>query len=409
MIWSASPSLAMAGSPRAYPLTWLMRLPYPVRNVLRRWRGMLGMMLGVGIALGIGMTMLAVSKASIDVFTSDFRISGADLYIVTQGGTIIPFLPGETPGTIDHARNMLSQVRGLPGVDSAIGVISWSMAREREGPKRRDEPTELIATMGVDGDPTLIPGALALSEGRWLRRSNEVVLGPKLSREKRLAIGDSIRLNGRDFGVVGIGKLRGFGFNADSIAYLDYRAFSQRAQLGDVVGIIAVDTPRPDEVRRRVHELGSLSVFDPTDLVKQAEAVNATAVALRWVLNLLTLTIAALFVSNMLSRSVAERRLEFATLRAIGLPSRTILLTVAYEACLVSVAAGVVGIGISFALGALLNGYMAPQYGFESLYAPDAGLFVLVFVLALGLGLLAGLFPARQATRVDPVEVLREA
>ena len=116
---------------------------------------------------------------------------------------------------------------------------------------------------------------------------------------------------------------RGFGFNADSIAYLDYRAFSQRAQLGDVVGIIAVDTPRPDEVRRRVHELGSLSVFDPTDLVKQAEAVNATAVALRWVLNLLTLTIAALFVSNMLSRSVAERRLEFATLRAIGLPSRT--------------------------------------------------------------------------------------
>lgn len=52
---------------------------------------------------------------------------------------------------------------------------------------------------------------------------------------------------------------------------------------------------------------------------------------------------------------------------------------------------------------------IASQYGIESLYSPDAGLFALVFVLALGLGLGAGLYPARQATRADPILVLREA
>src|SRR5262249_34042850 len=159
---------------------------------LRRWRGMLGMMLGVGISLGIVMTILAISKASIEIYTGDFLKSGADLYVVTQGGTLIPLLPSDTPGTIKHARNTLAQAGALPTAGGAAGVRTWSMERQREGPKRRDEPTELIATMGVDGEPAQIPGMLVLQEGHWLRRSDEVVLGAKLSREKGLHLGDTI-------------------------------------------------------------------------------------------------------------------------------------------------------------------------------------------------------------------------
>jgi putative ABC transport system permease protein len=100
--------------------------------------------------------------------------------------------------------------------------------------------------------------------------------------------------------------------------------------------------------------------------------------------------------------------MEFATLRAIGMPSRTILAAVASEAVLVSGAAFFVGIAISLTFGWGINATVARQYGIESLYSADASLFGLVFVMALGLGLVAGLLPARQATRVDPVEVLRE-
>ena len=60
-------------------------------------------------------------------------------------------------------------------------------------------------------------------------------------------------------------------------------------------------------------------------------------------------------------------------------------------------------------MGWLINTYVAPEYGVESLYTADAGLFLTVFALALVLGVGAGLGPARRATRVDPVEVLREA
>jgi len=75
----------------------------------------------------------------------------------------------------------------------------------------------------------------------------------------------------------------------------------------------------------------------------------------------------------------------------------------------ISVAAWLVGLGVSFSLGALINGYVAPQYNLESLYAADAQLFALIFALAAMLGLVAGLVPARRATHIDPVIVLREA
>lgn len=405
----APPGPAAAAAPARLPVSWAMALPYPLRTLLHRWRGMLGMMIGVGIALSLAMTMFAVSKASIELYTADYLRSGADLYAITEGGTFIPLLPGDTPGTIKQARRVLGQIRGLPDVQAAVGVMSWSMERGRVGPRRGDQPAELILTMGVDGDPAAIPDLLLLEEGRWLRRSDEIVIGAKLGREKKLRLGDTLRLNGRDFTIVGVGKLRGFGFSTDSVAYLEMGVFRDRAGVGDLVNIIAIDTPRPEAVRARLPEVAALPVASPAELVRKAEEANASAVAIRWVFSLLALGIGALFVSNMLSRSVVERRLEFATLRAIGIPSRTILLVVALEAVLVSLAATVVGIFLSLGFGILINKSVAEAYGIESLYAADAQAFVLVLILALALGLGAGLLPARQATRVDPVDILREA
>ncbi len=401
----------MATARRAplYRPGWSAGLPYPVRNVWRRRGSLLGMIVGVGIALGLGMTMLAVSQASVELFTGDFKASSADLYVTTEGGKPIPILAGETPGTIEDARHVMAQLRGLPGVTAVLGQMTWTLERERPGPRMRDAPKELLTVMGVEGDPNDIPGSLRLDEGRWPRRTDEIMLGSKLAREKELRIGESVRLAGRDFAVVGIGRLRGFGFSGDSLGYIELQSLRQRASIGDVVNMIAISTASPAVTRQRIDDLESLSVFSADELVRLAEQANEAGTVIRMIMVLLTLVIAALFVANMLSRSVSERRLELATLKAIGMPGSTIIWAIAGEALLVCVAAYFIGIAMSLFFGYLINELLAKSYGFESLYAVDAGSFILVFVVAVGLGLLAGLFPARTATRVDPVEVLREA
>jgi ABC-type lipoprotein release transport system permease subunit len=405
------PNTTAAAEPRtALEVGWLLRLPYPVRNALGRWRTLLSMMLGVGIALSIGMTILGVISAEMDLLTGDYERSGIDLYVATQGGKIVARLAGDTPGTIQNAGAVLAAVRGWPEVQNAIAGMSWTMQRELPGPVRRGQPTELVAVLGVDGDPTAVPGMLALDSGRWLRGTNEIVLGRQLARDKNLQLGDSLRLNGNTYTVVGIGLLRGFSaFGQNSVVYMDYRTLIQRAQVGNTVNVIAIQTTSPSAVVQRVNDFGGLTAWTPAQLVAEAQAASASGITIDWILIILTLGVAGLFVNTMLSHSVSERRAEFAVLRAIGFPSAWIVLTVALESLTITVAAGVIAVAISLAFGAAINATVAAQYGLESLFRADTSLFVLIFSLAAALGVVSGVVPARRAASVDPVEVLREA
>jgi lipoprotein-releasing system permease protein len=394
---------------RTTQIGWLLRLPYPLRNALGRWRTLLSMILGVGIALSIGMTLLAVISAQMDLLTGDYERSGVGLFATTQGGKMVARLAGETPGAIQNARTVLAPIRSWPEVRSAIGALTWTMTREQDGPRRRGQPAELLSVIGVNGDPSTVQGMLVLDAGRWLRGGNEVVIGKTLALERSLRVGDMLRLNGGTFTVVGIGKLRGFSsFGQTSAAYMDYAALVQRAQLGNNLNVIAIQTEQPAEVKQRLDELGGLEAWTPSELVVQAQEASASGIVIDWVLILLTLGIAGLFVNTMLNHSVSERRAEFAVLRAIGFPAPWIVLSVALEAVTITVAAGLVAVVISLGMGALINAAVASQYGLESLYRADAPLFVLIFLLAAGLGVVSGVLPARKAASVDPVEVLRE-
>jgi ABC-type lipoprotein release transport system permease subunit len=368
-----------------------------------------GMMLGVGIALGLGMLMLGISKASSELATRDFQETGMNMYALARGGSLVPVLPGDTPGTIDHARQLLGFVRATEGVTAAVGSLSWTLEREEPDPKTPDAPTKQVAVVGVDGDPTMVANAIVLEDGRWLRRTDEVVAGARLSRELGWKVGQLVQLPGRSLRVVGIGRMRNAGMGAASLLYMDMQTLQPRAGAGDVVNLIQVETSDPGRLRGRLDELDSFKVLTREDAIAEGGAAYASDQIGNTLFIGLTLAIAALFVASMLGRSVARRRLDFATLRAIGIPNTTVLLMVAGEAVLVVLPAGMIGIALSTVMGLAINATLAPTFGVDSFYSADAQLISVVFALAMGLGMIAGFVPARRATRVDPIEVLREA
>ena len=412
----------------------LLHLPYPERTVARRWRGLVGMVIGVGIALGIGMLFLGVSKSKVDLYTANFVQVGADVYVVQRGGTLVPILPSDTTGSIAKASGVIAQVRSIKGVRAAVGVSLAGLAQEVEGARQSDVPTALVTVMGVDGDPASIHGLLLLKQGRWIRRPDEVMVGPTLAREKHLSVGDSLRLSGRTFTVVGVGRLRGSSFGTEGYAYLDYHALRERSGAPDAMSMLVVDV-EPftatvpgtasslrgqatvadskrlliDDVRARIESFAPVTTFDPGQLVTLAETAMKATYVFSWLMIGLTLAIAALFVSNMLGRSVAERRIEFATLRAIGMSSNVVLATVAGEAAVIICLAWLLGLLIAWGLGAWTNVVIEQAYGLENMYVADPPLFAALFVVSIIVGVAAGLVPARQATSVDPAEVLRDA
>ena len=106
--------VALQAAPATYDVHWPLGLPFAARNLVLRWRSLLGMMLGVGIALGMGMTLLGVSAARQEITNGDFTRAGTNVYVVSEGGTMVPYLPSDTPGTIKHAAHVLAQVRAVP-------------------------------------------------------------------------------------------------------------------------------------------------------------------------------------------------------------------------------------------------------------------------------------------------------
>ncbi len=395
--------------PPQYSIPWTARLPFALRTVLRRWRSLIAMVIGVSIGLGIGMTMLGIARGNIELLVGQFQRSSANLYIVAEGGKLIPTLPGESVGTIQQARHVVDQIGAWPEVQGVFGVRGGSLERQTEGRRRSDAPAQAITVTAVYGDPQPIPGAVAMSRGSWLRRTGDIVLGTRLAEQLNLSVGDVIRLSDRDFTVSGIGNLRGSSLQPDSVIYMDLGAFQQRADVGDLLSIIVVYASNPQSAQHRLELLGGLSTTSQAEVVQRMNELYAPNLTIYWALIFLTLTIAGLFVATMLNHSVSERRLEFATLRAIGLASRSILATVAIEALVISSAAGLLAIGFAQLFGKWIDWVVARPLGLDAFVSYDLGMFGVVVLLALGLGLLAGLVPARRATRVDPVEVLREA
>lgn len=393
---------------RGGAVPWSFRQPLVIRSALRRWRGMVGMVFAVGGALGLVMMLLFLAQGSTWLYIQDYVESGVDLYTVRHGGVMIPILPGDSPGTLKNARQVLAQTRAMPEVRAALGVMIWQLERTQDGP-RRGQPSEMINVAGVDGDAERIPDALQMRQGRWLRRADEVVVGRKLARDKHIAVGDTLTLDRRHLTVVGIGRLRGVGFGGDGTAFLELGTLRDLAGLGDAVNFVLIDAGDDAAARgRMVGDLDSVDVWDRSMLIAAAQQANSSGFVFMGLISAVALFIAGVFVSSMLLRSVSERRIEFATLRAVGVPNRTIIGLVMAEALLVTGLGAVVGAVVGTLLSLWMDAMYADLIGIDSFYRADPAQFLAVFGVALGIGVIAAWLPARRALQVEPADVLRE-
>ncbi len=387
----------------------MFRLPLALRSSLRRWRSLMGMVLAVSVGLASVMTVFAMFAGFASLYSREFEQSGVDLYVLQRGGVMVSIVAGSGPGTIDNARHVLAQTRSLSEVRTALGVVDWPLQRTPEGPRHR-LPAERINAVGIDGDAERVVGALEMYQGRWLRSPREVVVGRKLADEKQLHVGDTLVLEQRRLEIVGIGRLRAASPNSDQSAYLAWETLQTLAPVGDRVNFVLVDAPNTAAARGQLlQELRSVDVWDRQAIVADINELVASQLDIWRIVGWLGLVISGVFVNSMLGRSIAQRRQEFGTLGAIGVPARILVELVAWDVAFVVALSSLAGIGLSRVLGALFDRVLAESLNIESLYQVDAGRFAAVFGVALAVGIVSSLLPVRAILRVNPAEVLQEA
>jgi ABC-type antimicrobial peptide transport system permease subunit len=299
--------------------------------------------------------------------------------------------------------------------------MSFSTIEERDvdlvrlHPEVRSVSRMVLGTSNVPGLPFFIIYGLDpreeylrhyyVTEGRTIQRPGEILLGRLAANSLEKEVGEKLRLAGASFTIVGIFET-GVGYE-DSGGVITLREAQRLFGKPRQVSFLSIAVTDPSRAAIVAAELEaripSLLVARTSDLTSRVQDF-ATMDAVFGALIGLMLVVGGIVMMNVMLMSVFERTQEIGVLRAVGWSARRVLRMVMAESVALSILSAFAGAGIGVGLTWLLT--LAPYYGAVLQPGYTADIFVQVFLMAIGLGVLGGLLPAWRAVRLAPVEAL---
>jgi putative ABC transport system permease protein len=230
-------------------------------------------------------------------------------------------------------------------------------------------------------------------------------------------IGKSIKVDGRPFEVIGVAKKQGnaFGQSLDNFVMIPvetaFKIYGSRESIGYMA--LALDRDHlfqaQDEVRMllranrhvRPGQDDNFAILSSDSLVaawdQMTSAIAATAIAVVSVF----LVVGGVVIMNIMLAVVSERTQEIGVRKSVGARRRDILWQFLVESATLSAVGGLIGVAISFVVGLLVRSF-TPVPMEMPLSAVAVGV-----SLSAAVGLFFGIYPAAQASKLDPIEALR--
>lgn len=277
-----------------------------------------------------------------------------------------------------------------------------------------------------------------INEGRWLNGMDEqqkrrvIVLGDETRRtlfSGRPSMGSTILLNGIRFEVIGTLQRIGHGDNntqnlKNYIPFSTMHEFFPPLNAGNDLDVISQINYQPrsravhDTAKQEVHKIiaknhgfdpNNPDSFDEWDTIKTVDQIGKIFDAMNVFLGsvgLITLALGAIGIINIMLVAVADRTREIGLRKAVGATNGSIMFQFFVEGAFLTVLSGGLGIaGAAALMAALSNVSLGDGFDPPKLVASTAALAVISLGVA---GVAAGLYPARRAALLEPVEALRK-
>ncbi len=399
-------------------------------NKLRAGLTLLGIVIGVAAVV----SLMAIGRGAQETVTSRITALGTNLIFVrpgsaTEGGFVFGQGTAETL-TLEDAQAIEDRVfvpdvvAVAPESSTGLQIVAGSQ-------------NTFATTLGVTS-AWLDVRNIELGEGRPITPAdvaNElqvVVLGSNVVDrlfQSGSPVGQAIRLNGRQFIVIGVMERQGgtgFGNIDDQILVpittAHFRLNGNRTPQGDVtVNTINVQAAGSDSLDDAIAQVESLlrlrhriapgddddfTVTNQQDTIETLESTTDTFVVFLAAVAGISLVVGGIGIMNIMLVSVTERTREIGIRRAVGAKRRDVLLQFVTEATLLSAAGGLVGIALGSAVAEVIDGRTFGSEEFQTVLNADVAIYALAVSAAIGL--FFGIYPAARAARLDPIEALRQ-
>jgi len=393
-----------------------------LRNKMRSFLTTLGVIIGVAAVIA----MVAIGEGAKARVMESFASMGSNLLIVmsgttTHGGAFGGF--GSMPTlTWDDLRAIQAEV---PAVRTAAAEMRTSTQVQSED--------QNWATMVIGTTPEYLEvRSWPLARGSGFTQSdveggNKVaVLGQtvvdKLFGAYADPVGQSVRINNVPFQVLGVLAKKGqsqIGHDNDDTLIIPQTTFQAKIRGGlqkyiqGMIMVSAVSTEETPKAQTQITDLlrdrhhlsvdadNDFSIRNLTELASAMQAGVSTLTTLLASIAAVSLLVGGIGIMNIMLVSVTERTREIGIRMAVGAKPRHILAQFLVEALTLSVAGGMLGVG----LGVFAGERLASAFGWPMLIRIDIILVSVIFSALVGV--VFGLYPARKASRLDPIEALR--
>ena len=379
-----------------------------VNNLRRRKTKVIFMVFGMVFGIATIVTLFSITSAMQAGVSQKFQEAGLKVAITPRTNTL-----SFAVGGITVASGVSYDVKEIR--DSAVDEVK----KIQDAGKIRVIAPKVLGTVELNKRKVLVAGVDFPAEmkirswwtiaagGRQPEQANEVLIGSRLEALFKTRPGGEITIKGQPFKIAGI--LDETGSDEDGIVFMKLPAAQKLLNKEHVYSFVEINTIQDEGAMNRI--IGEISRQMPDVRVKQVkEATEARKELVErfgkfsLVVSLVMLMIGSLIVMTTMMSSVNERTREIGIFRAIGFRKSHVMRIILLEAAIISGLSGIIGYLVGLGAAKVLAPFMDTMKLTIS-WNPLMGIGVIA--LAITVGVLASIYPATRASKLDPAEALR--
>jgi len=383
----------------------------------------------IGIVIGVGavIAMLSLGQGVQDSITGEISSMGSNLLFVFSGNEEEEVR--NVQALKDADVDALNDPFNAPSVKTAVASLGGNVEAAYSGESGSFSLTGTTAAYASVRDIEITEGEF-LTDEHQLGVASVAVIGPdvaeKLFQRKEGVVGETIRLDGQPFRVIGLTKAKGGSAMGSEDDIIIVPLASARTRLVSrstygQVDLIYVQAMEDDSVKAATEEINEyfrdrhhiqpgeaddFTIFSQDSVADMAKSITNVLIIFLGGVAGISLLVGGIGIMNIMLVSVTERTREIGLRKALGAHKSHILTQFLTESALLSLIGGLLGVLLGWGLAEVV-GIIAERSGTAITPVFTVNAILLATLFSAAVGIFFGIYPANRAASLEPVEALR--